>query len=250
MRQGATTMGHFTETRKVRFSDAATGYSALDCAVDSWRNDSDSDGGDARLAHFDATPMMTPAAANYLAYQDADFEITSDRSAVIPLCSTDDAVASAHTVSVTVPGSALHVDHLLYGALRRSLREQFGLVLAGFKVVDLPEPGEAAAVDTDGEIVIRYSVIKQRGAMFSRPDGDFATLPEARAAALDLMSRTPDIISARVEAFVSRKGGETALVNLTRPVADEVVVGVEVNLSTPKTGAKQDAWLVSFDYHN
>ena len=251
-------MGHHAETWTIPLTEARTAEEALTAAVWRWRDDEDTaPSHGCRSGTIRKRQMMTELVATR-AEGSEGMNVFDGESLVIPVCSEADSVERIIKRKITVTGAQLasirgRNSQVTYNLARAAL----GPTVVSAKASALPKARKAVAAATEGKAVTRYTVVTVDRVSPEgwRVDGGqiighaHASQAEARAAALELVNTDARYSSLGVRATITRDSGSLDLVRVDRPEADSSEVTLDVTLSTPRAGAAQTAWVVSFDVH-
>ncbi|SDH49765.1 hypothetical protein [Microbacterium sp. 77mftsu3.1] len=183
---------------------------------------------------------------------------------VFPIASADSVVTQTQTVKLTVPGHLLTTLHAGEGygtyEIRGLLTEMFpASTLGDVTVVTLPKRSKPVAKATEGKAVTRYRIVPIDPIRAHIPAAQYAlnatysSQSEARTVAVDLLTAHPALPNLAVEAVIvrEREGGKLskALVTVTRPVPEDVQIGVKVTTHTVKPNATIERYEVTFGIH-
>lgn len=226
----------------------------LHIGIQEWAVSSD-DHGDPSPGFVALASIMSTAAAEQYA---SDYSnVNSDKSVIIPVASEADVTVRERTVKIEV--SAERAASIIRGRWEaKSELDRKGISYVSIDAVSAPKLRKPVARATDGKLVTKYFLTDHRGhpmettrtLAFPEPVLH-ASMAEARAAGLDLMTGNQAIGQLEVRAHQVREhGGEPsrALVTITRP-AQNVTLTVTYTEHTVKAKAKPESYYVAFDYH-
>ena len=248
--------------RTARWEYPRTFESAMvDAAVQKWRDDEAGRWSDARAGSGFLAPIMSEQALSWYTSEDDTHSRIVMESVVIPVAAQDDVIVKTVKVRVRVDAAQLAQARAAFVAARssrahvpfplRSLAMEHAPSGAVEMVIAaVPAARKPVAVATEGKSVTRYEVVGPAGFAGRRVDGEDATQAGARALAVKLMSDDQTITSLDIRGRVVRDSGDDALVNVTRPAAENATVTVEFTTHAVKPNAQPVKYVVVFDYHH
>lgn len=262
-------MGHTDIHRIVkadRLGKRPSSQQIVDMALNDWYDDPDDDRGSANVwGSYTTAPSSEDHAWMLSSARRAAHHARNglDEAIITPIPRDSDIVHTKKNITMKVKGALADRLRSTYSydernALSAQISADTGKRVVALKITKFPTRKKAKAVATEGKSVTVYDVIghdptRQRE---TRVAAGIDTFPNAKAKAVELAgdSSMDDysqfFVRARIQRVLEDGTSNQDMAVITRPVADEVSITVEVTFETVKASWKVDRYQVVFDIHH